>query len=218
MKNKTAIILGATGLTGGIVLDLLLDDAAFEKVKVFGRSTTKISHPKLEEHLGDMFQMEKFSEAFKADVVFCCIGTTKSKTPDKETYKKIDYGIPVEAAKLAKAKGISTFLVISALGANPKSSTFYNKVKGEMEQDVRAEGIENTYFFQPSLIGGDRSEKRLGERIAQVAFNIFGFLVPKKYKMIEPKTIAKAMILVSKNGFSEMIIPSHKIKNIVDCD
>ncbi|GER58548.1 NAD(P)H-binding protein [Patiriisocius marinus] len=218
MNNKTAIIVGATGLTGGIVLELLLQDATFEKVKVFGRSATNISHPKLVEYLGDMFQMETFSEDFKADVVFCCIGTTKAKTPDKETYKKIDYGIPVEAAKLAKANGTSAFLVVSALGANPKSSTFYNKVKGEMEQDVRSVGIKNTYFFQPSLIGGDRNEKRLGERIAQVAFNIFGFLVPKEYKMIEPKTIAKAMILVSKKGFSEMIIPSHKIKNIVDCD
>jgi uncharacterized protein YbjT (DUF2867 family) len=215
MKKKTAILLGATGLTGGILLKLLLEDSLFEKVKVFGRSSTKVSHPKLEEHLGDMFQMQHFSEVFTGDVVFCCIGTTKAKTPNKETYKKIDYGIPVAAAKLAKQNEISVFEVISALGANATSSTFYNKVKGEMERDVIAAGIEKTFIFQPSLIGGDRSEKRLGEQTAQVIMGALSFLVPKKYKIITPETIAKAMLSVAINGYDKVIIESDKIKQIV---
>lgn len=216
MNKKTAILLGATGLTGSILLELLLKDDSFLNVKVFGRSSTGISHPKLEEHLGDLFQMNDFSEAFKGDVVFCCIGTTKAKTPDKETYKKIDYGIPVTAAKLAKQNGISIFQVISAMGADVSSSTFYNKVKGEMERDILKLGIKNTYIFQSSLIGGNRSEKRTGERIAQIAMGTFGFLFPKKYKMIEPETIAIAMLLVSKNGFEETKIESNQIKIIAD--
>ncbi|GEQ84973.1 oxidoreductase [Patiriisocius marinistellae] len=214
--NKTAIILGATGLTGGILLDMLLNDKRFSKIKTFGRSATGKKHPKLEEHLGDMFKMEDFKDAFKGDVVFCCIGTTKAKTPDKDTYKKIDYGIPVTASKLANKNGIDTFLVISALGANPKSSTFYNKVKGEMERDVLQEGIKNTHFFQPSLIGGEREEQRWGEQMAQIAFKTFSFLIPKKYKMIEPKTIAKAMQIVSIEGYNEVRITSDEISNIVN--
>ncbi|HET8802964.1 MAG TPA: NAD(P)H-binding protein, partial [Aequorivita sp.] len=116
--KKTAIILGATGLTGSILLEKLLQDASFLKIKLFSRSSVEKSSPKIEEHLIDMFQLENHSEAFTADVVFCCIGTTKAKTPDKETYKKIDYGIPVTAAKLAKQNGIETFIVISAMGAD----------------------------------------------------------------------------------------------------
>ena len=214
MKKKTAILLGATGLTGGILLELLLKDPLFEKVKVFGRSSTKVTHPKLEEHLGDMFQMEHFSEVFKGDVVFCCIGTTKAKTPDNETYKKIDYGIPVAAAKLAKRNNIPVFEVISALGANHKSSTFYNKVKGEMQRDVIAVGIDKTFIFQPSLIGGDRSEKRFGEQTAQVVMVALSFLVPKKYKIITPETIAEAMLSVAINGCNKEIIESDEIKEI----
>ncbi len=218
--NKTAIILGATGLTGGVLLDILLNDATFGNIKIFGRSSVGKTHPKLEEHLGDLFEMEQFpacqgttgwSEAFKADIVFCCIGTTKAKTPDKETYKKIDYGIPVAAASLAKQNGIDTFLVISAMGANPKSSTFYNKVKGEVERDVLQQAIKNTYIFKPSLIGGEREEERWGERMAQIAFKYLGFLVPKKYKMIEPDTIAKAMRNVAINGHSDSKIESDEI-------
>lgn len=216
IMNKTAILLGATGLTGGILLDKLLKDESFSKIRIFGRSSCDKSHPKIEEYLGDMLRLGEFSEDFKGDVVFCCIGTTKAKTPDKETYRKIDYGIPVAAAKLAKKNGVPVFEVISAMGADVDSSTFYNRTKGEMERDVIEQSIAGTYVFQPSLIGGDRDEKRFGERLAQVTFSIFGFLIPKKYKMIEPETIAKAMLKVATNGFTETRIPSDKIKEIAN--
>ena len=212
---KTAIVLGATGLVGGKLVHLLLKDNQFEKVKLYSRNSCEISHPKIEEHLGDLLQIEQFATTFTGDVVFCCIGTTKAKTPDKEKYRKIDYGIPVSAAKLAKTNGIPTFEVISAMGANPKSSTFYNKTKGEMERDVLAQGIKSTYIFQPSLIGGDRNEKRLGERIAQFFMGIFSFLIPKKYKTIEPETIALAMIHLAENGYKKERIPSDEIKELV---
>ncbi|MEM0517526.1 NAD(P)H-binding protein [Aequorivita flava] len=211
---KTAIILGATGLTGGILLEKLLKDASFEKIKLFSRSSAKKHSPKIEEHLIDMFQLEDYSEAFKADVAFCCFGTTKAKTPDKEIYKKIDYGIPVTAAKLAKNNGIKTFIVISALGADENSSVFYNKTKGQMERDVLAENIENTYILQPSLIVGDRDENRLGEKVATFFMKSFGFLIPKKYKMIKAETIAEAMLILAKKEYSEKIITSEKIREI----
>ncbi len=213
---KTAILLGATGLVGGKLLEYLLKDARFKKIKLFSRSSCDISHPKIEEYLGDLFNLKQFTENFTGDIVFCCIGTTKAKTPDKEKYRKIDYGIPVDAAKLAKHNGIAMFQVISAMGADPQSNTFYNKTKGEMEQDVLAENIENSYIFQPSLIGGDRNENRFGERMAQFFMGAFSFIIPEKYKIIEPETIAKAMLTVAENGYKKQRIPSDEIKEIAN--
>lgn len=212
--KKTAIILGATGLTGSILLEKLLNDVSFEKIKLFSRSSVAKESPKIDEHLIDMFQLENHSEAFKADVVFCCIGTTKAKTPDKETYKKIDYGIPVTAAKLAKQNGIETFIVISAMGADADSSIFYNKTKGEMQRDVLKQNIKNTYVLQPSLIVGDREENRFGEKVATFFMKTFGFLIPKKYKMIKAETIAEAMLVLAKEGSSKQQITSNEIKQI----
>ncbi len=211
---KTAIILGATGLTGSILLEKLLKDDSFKKIKLFSRSFVNKKSPKIEEHLIDMFQLQNHCEAFTADVIFCCIGTTKAKTPDKETYKKIDYGIPVTAAKLAKQNGIETFIVISAMGAAENSSIFYNKTKGEMERDVLKENIKNTYILQPSLIVGDRNENRFGEKMATFFMKTFGFLIPEKYKMIKAETIAEAMVVLAKEGFSKQQIASEEIKKI----
>ena len=212
--SKTAIILGATGLTGGILLKKLIADPFFSKIILFSRSSVNFNEPKVEEHLIDLFELEKYSSQFVADVVFCCIGTTKSKTPDQELYRKIDYGIPVAAAKLCKQNNIPAFIVVSAIGANPSSRVFYNKIKGEMERDVLKQQIVHSYILQPSLIGGNRAEKRFGERMAQRIMRIFGFLVPKKYKMIHPETIADSMFWLSQNSYSEKIITSEKIKEI----
>ena len=213
-KLKSAIILGATGLTGSILLEKLITDDSFEKIVLFSRSSAGKDNPKIEEHLIDLFELQKHADAFKADVVFCCIGTTKAKTPDNEFYKKIDYGIPVTAAKLAKKNGIETFIVISSLGADEDSQVFYSKTKGEMQRDVLEQNISNTYILQPSLIVGNRDESRFGEHMAKVFMKVFGFLIPEKYKMIQAKTIAQAMLVLSKKGYSETIITSDKIQII----
>jgi len=150
--NKTAILLGATGLTGRYLLEALIKDEDYSLIKVFSRRSTGVKSPKVEEHLIDLLELSKYESLFKADVIFCCIGTTKAKTPDSETYKKIDFGIPVTAARLAKKNNIPAFLVISALSANPNSRIFYNRVKGEMQHAILEQDIEETYIFQPSLI------------------------------------------------------------------
>lgn len=212
--RKTAIILGATGLTGSILLEKLIEDDFFDKIKLFSRSSAGKTSPKVAEHLIDLFQLEAHSVDFKADVVFCCIGTTKAKTPDNETYRRIDYGIPVTAAKLAKENGIKTFIVISAMDANENSRIFYNRTKGEMERDVLKQHIEKTYILQPALIDGNRNESRFGEKLAGIFMRIIGFLIPKKYKVIKAETIAEAMLVIAKRGYSEKIITSEKIKEI----
>ena len=145
--------------------------------------------------------------------------TTKKKTPDQKEYHKIDFGIPVSAAKLAKEKRIKTFIVISAMGANIKSAIFYNRTKGEMEQAVIEQGIENTYVLQPALITGDRKEKRMGEKFMQGFFFVLNFLLIgpfKKYKSIKAERIAQAMINLTDSNVSQQIFESDKIQEIAD--
>ena len=212
--KKTAIILGATGLTGSHLLKMLLKDSDYDRIKVFTRHKLKFSYPKIEEHVIDLLKLSDHATEFTANVVFCCIGTTKAKTPDKELYRAIDYGIPVEAAKLCKQNSIKQFIVISALGANPKSKVLYNQLKGEMERDVLAQQIEHTHFLQPSLIVGNRKEKRMGEDISKRIMKLFDFLIPARYKMIEAKTIAQAMVQLARKPSKEHVIPSEKIREL----
>lgn len=218
---KTAILLGATGLTGGILLQKLLKDPTYGKVILFSRSPVAVKNEKIEEHLIDLFKLEEYGELFNGDVVFCCIGTTKSKTPNEETYRKIDYGIPVAAAKLCRENGIPTFEVISAMGANIKSKVFYNRIKGEMEEAVLAQNIEHTFIFQPSPIAGDREEKRVFEDLAKKAMKVLNFVLRgplEKYRSIHPETIATAMLKVERSGFPRTRIQSPEIKEIAQTD
>lgn len=214
---KTAIVLGATGLTGGILLEGLLEDDRYSKVKIFSRKPIGMAHPKLEEHLLDLFELEKRQSDFTGDEVFVCIGTTKAKTPDPEMYRKVDYGIPVAAAKLAKQNGVDSILIISSMGSSPSSRILYNRLKGEMERDVLMENIPNTYFLQPSLITGDRKEKRAFEGIFKQVMKVGDKLLVgplKKYRSIHPNVIARAMIAVANKGYPEVRIESDEIKEI----
>ena len=214
---KSAILLGATGLTGGYLLNILLNDPNYTKVKIFSRSSVGFEHEKLEEHLIDLLKLENHKENFTADEVYCCIGTTKSQTPDKETYKKIDFGIPVAAAKICRENKIDKFLVISALGADANSSVFYNKVKGEMQHEVLEQGIAHTYIFQPSLIAGDREEDRFFENLAIKGMKVLNNLLVgslKKYRSIHPETIAKAMHKCASAGYTKILIESDEIQKL----
>jgi uncharacterized protein YbjT (DUF2867 family) len=213
--KKTAIILGASGLTGHSLLQKLIEDERYEKIKLFSRSKIEGLPSKVSQHIGDLLKFEQFKSEFTADEVYCCIGTTKSKTPDKTLYKEIDYGIPVAAAKLSKTNNIPTFLVISAMGANKNSSVFYNKTKGEMEQKILQQNLQNTFVLRPSLIGGNRNEKRTLEKIALRLFKVIQPLFIgklKAYKIVNAETIAQAMIhLANTKNHSEVIITSDDI-------
>jgi len=215
--KKSAILLGASGGVGSELLKLLLADDRYETVKLFSRSKSDISHEKIEDYVIDLFELEKYKDVFTADEVYCCIGTTKAKTPDKETYKKIDFGIPAAAAKLAKENGISTFLVISAIGADADSSIFYNRIKGEMQDAVLDEGIAKTHILQPSLIVAHRKDNRVMEKIAEGFMWLLNPLLvgnAAKYKSIKAETIARALIKLANNGYRAVIVTSDKIRTL----
>ena len=216
-KKKSAIILGATGLTGRFLLQLLLKDSRYNKIKLFSRSSVGVTNAKIEEHLGDVINLEDFKNDFKADEVFCCIGTTKAKTPDKEMYKKIDLGIPIRAAQLCKENDIRTLIIISALGANSKSKIFYNRVKGEMEDAVLKLQIPKTHILQPSLIGGKREEKRLGEWVFKQLMKVANLVMAgplKKYKSIHPNDIARTMVWLANSKYMKVRVISDEIKSL----
>lgn len=211
---KSAIILGATGLTGSLVLTELLSDNRYDRILLFSRSACGIQHPKIEEHIVDVLNLEEAAPHFRADEVYCCIGTTKKKTPDKDLYRKIDFGIPASAARIASQNGVKSFAVVSAIGADSKSSIAYNRIKGDMEQAVFDANIEHTYILRPSIISGDREEKRLGEKIGLFVFKLlkplfFGKL--KKYRAVEATTIAHRMIELCNSNAESQIVESDAI-------
>ena len=216
--KKTAIILGATGLTGHILFQKLIEDDRYDCIKLFSRSKIEGLPKKVKQFTGNLLKLDQFKADFIADEVYCCIGTTAKKTPNKTLYKQIDYGIPVTGAKLSKENNIHTFLVISAMGANKNSNVFYNKTKGEMEHDVLQQHIKNTFVLRPSLIDGERKERRILEKIGLVVFKIIQPLfigTLKKYKIINAESIAQAMIILANTkNHNEVIITSEHINKL----
>jgi uncharacterized protein YbjT (DUF2867 family) len=215
MDNKTAIVLGATGLTGSLLLKELINNDDYASIKLFSRSSTPIKSSKIKEYIGDVLNLETFKSDFTGDVVFCCIGTTKAKTKDQEKYKAIDYGIPLKAAILAKENNINTIVIISAIGASAKSNIFYNRTKGEMEEAVLNENIPHTYILRPSLITGNRNEQRSLEKLGGYVFKVMDmFMIGslKKYKSIKAETIVKAMVNLEKVKPEQQLIQSNEIK------
>lgn len=195
-----ATIIGATGLIGGHLLELLLNDASFTTVRILIRRPLEISHPKLEKNLIDFSDMESFRLALEGtDVIFCCIGTTMKKMKgDQAAYRKVDYDIAVNAAKLGKANGCEKFVLVSAVGADSKSRNFYLRLKGETEEAVQHSGIESVYILRPSLLIGNRKEFRAGEKLATWLMPLFSFLLPAKYKPVKASDVARAMITAIK--------------------
>lgn len=215
---KTAIILGATGLTGNLLLSQLIDDERYGQIKIFVRHTTGLKHPKITEYLMDVLKLEQYSAEFTADEVYCCIGTTKAKTPDETLYRAIDYGIPVQAAKLAKLNQIPFFAVISSMGADPKSRIFYSRTKGEMENEVLAQNIPRTYLLRPSIILGQRkNDNRTGESITIKIFKLLEKMMVgklKNYRPIHAETIVRGMIYLANHPQNRSLVLSSDIKKM----
>ncbi|MFO7671979.1 MAG: NAD-dependent epimerase/dehydratase family protein [Bacteroidales bacterium] len=215
MNQKTAILLGSTGLTGSLLLKRLIADESYSTIKLFSRRPSGNRSPKIEEYIGDVLHLEHFKKDFTADDVFCCVGTTSVKTKDRTLYRAIDFGIPFAAAKLSRENNIPTYLVISSMGANQKSKIFYSRTKGEMEQAVLDQKIPNTYILRPSLILGDRNERRIGESIGAIVMKLTDVLLVgklKKYRAIEADCVASAMIRLAKSGYKSQVVESDVIR------
>jgi uncharacterized protein YbjT (DUF2867 family) len=193
-----AIILGATGLVGSKLLDILLADARFDKVRVLTRRTTGIEHPKLEEHIIDFDEPKSWQQLVKGDVLFSAFGTTIKTAGSKEVQYKIDHTYQYEVAKAAAENGVNTYVLISAAFSNPKSSVFYSRMKGELEHDVMQLPFAQVHILRPGILDGDRKEHRAGEK-AGIALMRIVSLLPALSSMrpIKDSEVARAMITVA---------------------
>lgn len=203
IMNKTATIIGASGLIGSELLKLLLKDEAYTNVRIIVRSVLPIKHVKLEQVIIDFSDIGALQSAINgSEAVFCSIGTTNKKVNgDKDAYQKVDYDIPVNSAKACAKAGVKIFVLISAVGANAASNNFYLNLKGRVEVEIKKTGIPQIFILQPSVLLGKRNEKRIGEQIGQV---IISFLAPllirdfQKYKPIKAAAIARVMLILAK--------------------
>ena len=206
-KNKSAIIVGATGATGKALTNLLINDNRYSQITLLIRKKPEIQHPKLNQLI---FDFNKLSPAeFYADELYCCLGTTMKKAGSKDAFKKVDFEYVINIAKLAYQNEIKKLAVVSAIGANKKSAFFYNKVKGEMEEELSKIPFQHIVISRPSLIVGERDESRRGENFAKIFMTAFDFFIPKKYKAVKAEKIASIITNAMNNP------PQNKLVNII---
>jgi uncharacterized protein YbjT (DUF2867 family) len=214
--SKKAIIAGASGLIGSKLLNILLQQPSYDEVLILVRKELPVEHKKLVQLVIDFDKLDEYAQAITGHAVFCCLGSTRKKTPDTAVYRRIDHDYPLKLAQLAKQNGVEQYHLVSALGANTHSSNFYLKMKGETEADIQKAGLKCLHIYEPSLITGERAEYRLGERIVTALMKAIDPLLIgslKKYRSIPAETIARAMFNKSlKNEEGIFIHPSDKIK------
>lgn len=207
---RTALLAGSTGLIGKQLLELLLNDPHYTVVKAISRKPLAIQHAKLQNIVADLDTLTEHHDQLKSDDVFCCLGTTIKQAGSQAAFRKVDYDYPLELARLTKNQGASQFLIITALGSDARSGIFYNRVKGEVEQAIDAVGFDSYHIFRPSLLLGERTEKRAGEGAATVVYKALGFLIPLKYKAIDSIKVAKAMLHFAKQNSKGKFIHESK--------
>jgi uncharacterized protein YbjT (DUF2867 family) len=205
---KVALIAGSTGLIGNQLLQLLLADQHYEKVIALSRKHLEIKNPKLVNLILNFDQLATYAGQLTADDVFCCLGTTMKQAGSKKAFWKVDHDYAVELAKVTRNNGASQYLLVSALGADVKSSFYYNEVKARTEEDIKPIGFDAYHIFRPSLLLGPRDEQRAGEDAAKIFYRLFNFLIPKKYKAIDSAKVARAMVHYAKRNEKGVFIHS----------
>ena len=214
---KTALLFGSSGLIGGQLLNNLIQNNDYNKIKIFVRSEPEIKDSKIEIIKTDFNNLKNHIEDIKGDDCFFCIGTTKQNSPDKNEYKRIERDLPVEIAQIAKANSIDSFVYVSSGFADPKNSGAYLRYKGEVEEELKKLNFTKLVIMRPSFLMGNRKEKRFGEKIGIFLFKLLSplFLGPlKKMKPIHSEKVAKAMIKVANEDIQQSVFESNEIANL----
>ena len=216
---KTALVIGSTGLIGTELLKIILESLEYSQVVTFVKRDSGIRHPKLIQHLIDFDQPDTYENLVAGDDFFCTIGTTIKNAGSQNAFRQVDYEYPRQFASFAMQNKVKQFLIISALNADAKSSNFYLKTKGAIQDFLENCEFESVAVLQPSLLLGNRAEFRFGERVGAFFMRTFSFVFQgnlKKYKAIEGETVAKAMFKIAQRkntGFK--IYESDAIQEIV---
>jgi len=214
---KTALVFGSSGLIGGHLLDQLIKNDNYNKIKLFVRSEIITNEPKIEIIKTDFNDLDNYNEDIKGDDCFFCIGTTKQNSPDKNEYQKVELEIPKKIAEIAKINSVNSFIFISSIYANPKSSSDYVKFKGLVEEELKKLNFSNLGILRPSFLMGDRKENRVGEKIGILTFRLLSPLLLgplKKMRPINSEKVAKAMIKIANKRNDQIIFESNEIANL----
>ncbi len=203
---KTAVLAGTTGLIGAQVLELLLLEASYGQVIALSRKPLALTHPRLVNLLVNFDDLQAYSAQLKVDDVYCCLGTTMKQAGSKEAFRKVDFEYPAALARITHGQGARQFLMIAAMGANKNSSIFYNKVKGEIQEEVARIGFMSVHIFQPSLLLGQRQEKRVGEGVGEAVMRGLDFLIPKKYKAVDAAKVARGMVAIGMKNMPGYVV------------
>ena len=196
-----AIIIGATGLVGNLILKELLSDNDFSEVRIFVRKPTGIINPKLKEIITPMTDINTLSSEIQGDILFNALGTTIKKAGSQEEQQRIDRDLPVAFAKIASENGVKIMLNVSSVGANLNGG-FYLKTKAEMENGTGKFFPQSVFHFRPGFLVGDRKEFRLVEKIASGVMKVIDPILTgssQKYRSMPVDKLAKAMVSLSKN-------------------
>ena len=183
---KTAIVFGSTGLIGGHLVNQLIQDNYYTKIKIFVRSQTSINNEKVEVINIDFNNLGNHKTEITGDDCFFCIGTTKQNSPDKNDYQKVELDIPKEIAQIAKANSVKSFIFISSIYANPNSSGNYVKFKGLVEEELKRLNFSKLGILRPSFLMGKRKENRVGEKIGILTFSVLSPLLFGPFKKMRP--------------------------------
>ena len=214
----TAVIAGASGLVGGYLLDILLQNAGYQDITILVRKELPVHHNKLKQVVVDFDRLADYESEITGRALFSCLGSTQKKTPDLSIYHKIDHDYTLQLAQIAAKNGMKQFHLVSSMGANPSSSNFYTKMKGETEDDLKNAGLKCLHIYRPALLTGDRKEKRSSEPFLIGLFKLINPLLLgslRKYRSIPAKTVAAAMYkqsLINQEGI--FIHPSDEIKEL----
>ena len=211
---KTALLFGASGLVGSHLLNQLISNNNYSKIKLFVRSAIDLNDPKIEIIQTDFNNLENHREDIKGDDCFFCIGTTKKNSPDKNEYKRVELEVPKQIAQIAKSNFVNSFVFVSSGYADPKSSGDYLKFKGEVEEELKKLNFLKLGVMRPSFLLGDRKEKRVGEKIGIFIFKLISPLLLgplKKMKPIHSEIVARSMIKVANEDLQKNTFESNEI-------
>jgi uncharacterized protein YbjT (DUF2867 family) len=191
---KTLLLVGATGLVGQEVLRQALADASIERVIAPTRRALELRHARLENPTVDFDALPTTAAWWQVDAVICTLGTTIKKAGSQAAFRKVDYEYPLAVARGARAHGAGAYALTSSMGAKATSRTFYLRTKGETERDLVTCGYPSLTLVRPSLIGGERGERRWEEALGLKLFAALGPVLPRRYRIAPAERIAATLL------------------------
>ncbi|MBL7806485.1 MAG: NAD(P)H-binding protein [Saprospiraceae bacterium] len=203
-QNKTALIIGASGLVGGHLLQQLLDHPAYREVVALVRRPLDINHPKLRQEILDFDHPDPAK--IQGDELFCALGTTIKKAGSKEVQHRIDGIYPYEIGRIARQNGVRGYFLVSSVGTDAKSSTFYLRVKGELEEKLKMLGFPSLVIVRPSFLLGNRTEFRLGEKIGIFLAQLLRPIIPKRYRGVQASAVAAALVAAANRNVEGVLV------------